>query len=373
MSGEKRRKLRVWLVEPYYGGSHRSWADGYVRNSKHDVTLISHEAQFWKWRMQGSHVTLAELAAETPGPPDVVLASSMTNLPAFLGAARRHVGDARVVLFMHESQLTYPRGPRDREDPTWAFINWVSVTAADLVWFNSDFHFEQFYSELPRLLAQYPDRTHSHLIEHAEGRSEVMPIGVELGGLGEGAKGSPPLILWNHRWEHDKGPDGLVEAVRGLCDGGLAFRLAVCGERFVSDPEPFEDLPRIAGDRLVHWGYADDDRYRELLQDASIVLSTARQEFFGVAVVEAMGAGAVPVLPSRLVYPERPPDPRCLYSGSPVPTLSLLLRDHTLRVLLGARSRASVQRFDWSVVAAAMDDRLRSLVDGTGGDWGISR
>lgn len=85
--------MKVLLVEPYYGGSHRVWADGYRDNSTHDVTIISHEARFWKWRMHGAHLTLADDAAEVlDGPPDVILASSMMNVPAFIGAARRSIG-----------------------------------------------------------------------------------------------------------------------------------------------------------------------------------------------------------------------------------------------------------------------------------------
>jgi hypothetical protein len=37
--------MRVLLVEPYYGGSHRAWADGYVEHSRHDVKLVTHEAR----------------------------------------------------------------------------------------------------------------------------------------------------------------------------------------------------------------------------------------------------------------------------------------------------------------------------------------
>ena len=52
--------MRILLVEPYYSGSHKAWADGYAQHSVHEVVVMSHEARFWRWRMQGSALTLAE-------------------------------------------------------------------------------------------------------------------------------------------------------------------------------------------------------------------------------------------------------------------------------------------------------------------------
>jgi len=60
--------------------------------------------RFWKWRMHGAHVTLAiEFTAEVErnGQFDVVIGSSMLNLAGFLGLARRAVGSAGVVVYMH--------------------------------------------------------------------------------------------------------------------------------------------------------------------------------------------------------------------------------------------------------------------------------
>ena len=42
--------MHVWLLEPYYTGSHAAWADGYVRYSRHAIRLFQLPGMFWKWR-----------------------------------------------------------------------------------------------------------------------------------------------------------------------------------------------------------------------------------------------------------------------------------------------------------------------------------
>ena len=363
--------MRILLVEPYYGGSHRAWADGYTANSANEVTLVTHEARFWKWRMHGAHLTLAEDGAAAFGEtPDVVLASSMMNVAAFAGAARHTIGDAPIAVYFHESQFAYPLSPLDRPDLTYPMVNWSSAAIAGLAIFNSEFHRTLFFEQVERFLRQFPDRRHTHLIESVEERSVVLPVGVDLQRLGPlptTARNGRSLILWNQRWEHDKGPDEFVTLVAALLEDGLDFQVAVVGEQFVSAPESFDGLPELLGDRLVAFGFLRQEEYVDLLRRADIVVSTAEHEFFGIAVVEAMAAGAFPVLPNRLVYPERIPElyrARCLYDDTSalVSNVRWAVEHRTEAAAIATDLAASVQRFDWSVVAPEYDAAIESFV-----------
>ncbi len=51
--------MNIYLLEPYLMGSHRSWAEGYARWSRHRVEVLGMPGYFWKWRMHGAAVTLA--------------------------------------------------------------------------------------------------------------------------------------------------------------------------------------------------------------------------------------------------------------------------------------------------------------------------
>ena len=361
--------MRISLVEPYYGGSHQAWADGYATASAHDVTLITHPARFWKWRMHGAFLTLAvELADDIArnGVPDVILASSMMDVSAFAGAIRHFAPRVPIAVYFHESQFTYPLSPADKSDATYPMKNWSSAATADLVIFNSEFHRSVFRREARRFLNDFPEYKHVEKVDEVIDESIVLPVGIDIEGLDPTSPkpGNSPSILWNQRWEHDKGPDELKAILQGLIASEVDFTMAMCGEVFVSVPSTYTEIIQLLGDRLIHSGWADLDRYVELLNDATVVLSTAKQEFFGIGITEAVAAGAHPVLPDRLVYPERiagfgAESAACLYGSASEAV-------HLITAALGTGADPSIavaaRGFGWEQVAPQYDSVLSTLI-----------
>ncbi|MGA1439099.1 MAG: tRNA-queuosine alpha-mannosyltransferase domain-containing protein [Ilumatobacteraceae bacterium] len=371
------RTLRVALVEQYLGGSHRVWAEGYAHHSRHDVRLFSLPATHWKWRMQGGHVGIARAVVDsstTDGPFDVLVASSMTDVAGLAGLGRRVLAGTPIVFYVHENQLTYPRQPGEVEDLTYAMTNWTSMLASDVVVFNSEFHRSDWFAAVPGFLRRLPDQRHDALIGEVERRSCVLPVGVDLAPILRAEPRSRtdsrrPLVLWNQRWEFDKGPDDFVAAIERLVADGIDVDVALAGERPRQAPPALLRLRELLGERVVHDGFADVTEYHDLLRRADIVVSTAHHEFFGVALTEAVAAGAFPVVPARVVYPERiPPDLHrvCLYRDVDglVDLLRRAILDPDGRRDVVDRLRPVMARFDWSVVAPSYDDLLVRVVDG---------
>ncbi|MDH3499339.1 MAG: DUF3524 domain-containing protein [Acidimicrobiia bacterium] len=356
--------MRVLLVEPWFGGSHRQWAEGYARHSEHDVELLTLPDEGWKWRLRGAALTLAGQVSTTP---DVVLASSMLDVATFVGHARHHVHRAPVALYMHENQLTYPLADGVSRDTSLALVNWNSMAAADSIIFNSAYHRAVWFEALTPLLRSFPPPRHDGLIDRVRARSHVLPVGVDLDRLRTPlVKQGPPLVLWNQRWEHDKNPTVIAEILTTLAGTHCDFRVALCGESPVGEVPPvFDTLVAVLGARLEHIGFAEQPQYQQILHDSAIVLSAADHEFFGVAVVEAMAAGAIPVLPDRLAYPEIVgPDLRStLYASTDdaVAQVVELLSDASLRSGRSAAASAAAHRFDWESVAPRYDAMLSEM------------
>jgi glycosyltransferase involved in cell wall biosynthesis len=365
--------MHIALIEPYCTGSHAAWAHGYAAHSAHQVTLLTLEGRFWKWRMHGGAVTLARRFRELPKLPDVILATDMLDLTTFLSLTRERSYSTPVALYMHENQLSYPTRPGEKRDLHYGFINYASMLCADAILFNSRYHLESWFAELPRLLKHFPDHNELGSLAPLRQRSSVLPLGLSLQALLPTEPASdhqgPALIVWNHRWEYDKRPAAFFGALSALAAQGLRFEVAILGERFVRVPPVFQRARERLGSRVVRFGYAESRaEYARWLRQGDIIVSTALHDFFGAAVVEAVAAGCWPILPRRLSYPELIPaalHDACLYEeGALVQRLAYAveqietLRRHPDRQVL----REAMRAYDWERMAPPYDAALESLL-----------
>ena len=118
-----------------------------------------------------------------------------------------------------------------------------------------------------------------------------------------------PIIVWNHRWEHDKNPEFFFETLFALDEEDIAFKVIVLGQSFERQPSIFNRARQRLAHRLLYFGYAEDiDKYYELLGQGTMVISTSVHEFYGMSIIEAVRAGCRPLLPKRLSYPELFPE-----------------------------------------------------------------
>lgn len=358
--------MRIALLESYYGGSHKAWADGYCRHSRHDVELLTMPAQFWKWRMQGAAVTFAR---RLNFKPDLVLASSMIDLSSLRALTYPRLGDVPFALYFHENQLSYPQNQRQRHGWRYGFINYISALAADAVYFNSAYHLDDFMAQLPRLLKHFGDYNELQTISQIRAKARVLPLGLDLRRFERHrvpkSQEGPPILLWNHRWEEDKDPAAFIASMLHLAQAKCDFRLAIAGESFGKMPEAFQIAQRQLGQKIIQLGYLPSFAdYARLLWRADYVISTARQEFFGAAVCEAIYCGCLPILPDRLNYPSLLPEAlrsACLYKGR---KLTATLKYHLEGGFKFDTSalRQRITRFDWSQIAPQYDDEFEALL-----------
>lgn len=311
--------MKFLFLEPFFGGSHRDFAEGLVAHSRHQIDLVTLPARFWKWRMRGAalhfHNKIEDLSAY-----DGIITSALMSLSDFKMLAGSDCPPALV--YFHENQITYPLAPGEALDVQFGFTDITTGLAADRILFNSRTHMDAFFGALPAFLRMMPEHRPRWVETAIRDKSSVCPPGCRFpGGTAPSLspKPGPPLIIWNHRWEFDKNPEAFFAALDAAAARGLDFRLALLGENFQACPTPFLDAKNRFKHRLVHYGYAESRKeYENWLSRGSIVISTAIQENFGISVVEAIRHGCLPLLPDRLAYPEVLPErfhSRFLYQG----------------------------------------------------------
>ncbi|MDP7033394.1 MAG: DUF3524 domain-containing protein [Planctomycetota bacterium] len=305
--------MRILLLEPFASGSHAYFVEVLTREIQADWTLLTLPGRHWKWRMRSSAAYFSQkYPSELLKTHDLLLASSFLPLAELLGLVPP-LQKIPSLLYFHENQLAYPvRTPESQErDHHFGFTQLVSALAANSCLFNSRFNQDSFLARGKELLSRMPDHPPPNWIDTIRSRSKVIPVPLTLPDLpptpskrGED-RSKGPIILWNHRWEHDKNPELFFDVLRILAEDSVPFRLAVCGICYRESPAIFEQAKQSFSSRIVHWGSVPDrTAYWKLLQRTHLVVSCARQEFFGLSVLEATHAGAHPVVPDRLVYPE---------------------------------------------------------------------
>jgi glycosyltransferase involved in cell wall biosynthesis len=358
------------FVEPFYGGSHRAFADGLRSHSRHALDLLTLPEGEWRRRMRRGAQELAAALDRVPGQFDFVIATDLLDLAAFLALTRRRLGDVPVMVYFHENQFTYPRLRGTKFNSWFGQINYLSAVVADAVAFNSEFHRQDFLGALRTLNDQPNNWLVPEAIGLVEAKSRVVPVGVDLGWLdalrpASATAHETPLILWNHRWEFDKAPEVFARVLVRMAEEGLAFRVAVAGEPGLRPVPALLELPERLGERVIQFGRVESrEAYGRLLWESDIVVSTTRHEFFGIGMVEALYRGCWPVAPRRFNYPALVPGAlhaACLWSSEE--EFTELLRRAILERPAAARDlRESAARFDWSIVAPQWDAAIKDLL-----------
>ncbi len=365
--------MKFLFLEPFFGGSHRDFVEGLIAHSRHDIDLIKLPARFWKWRMRGAALYFVKKTPPLTAYDGLIMTDlmSVSDFKALCG-----VDCPPVLLYFHENQLTYPLAEDETMDFQFGFTNITSALAANRILFNSQTQFDAFFANLPGFLKMMPDYAPTWVMEAVRLKSAVgypgcrFPADPALPGKYTPEQLQNPLIIWNHRWEFDKNPGDFFQALRVIRQKGLNFRIALLGEKFRRVPREFSDARGDFGDRIVQYGYVKSKaQYRRWLMQGSIVISTSRQENFGISIVEAMRCGCFPLLPHRLVYPEIIPEAfhqDCLYRDQAdlIDKLAGCIRHLARFETKRRRLSAAMGRFSWEHRIESFDAELMNLAHG---------
>ncbi len=326
--------------------------------------------------MRHAAITLASQTAEKikAGEEwDIIFCSDMLNLAEYLGLVPASIQKLPSVVYFHENQLTYPVAHPQEFDFHYVLTNLITALAATEVWFNSSYHRDIFLKELQHFLKRMPDYQPFESIEEIRNKSLVRHPGIhQFQKRGERSPG-PMRIVWAARWEHDKKPELFFESLRILKAKKIEFRISVMGEQFRQVPDVFNMARQEFSGNIDLWGYQEErSDYESALLEADAFVSTADHEFFGFSVLEGAAAGAFPLVPEKLAYPETleldAGNEDFFFKGGAeelaerLVQLSEKIGDNCLWDGDPGRALRVVEKFFWKTKAPLLDEELKRLV-----------
>lgn len=309
-------KPRILLLSAYDAMSHQLWRQRLCSLfPEYHWTELCLPPRHFSWRIRGNSLIWATTEkALLEQPYDLLIATSMVDLSSLRGFIPK-LAQIPTLVYVHENQFEYPDNRSNRTNVEQLLVPLYSALCADTLAFNSAYNRNSFLKGARSLLEKLPEQFPDSIIDTLT-QSIVLPVPLPNQAqpkITDPVPSKAPLsVVWNHRWEYDKGPGLLLECIRQIAVRSLAVQLHIVGQQFRQQPAEFEEINTILNqhakdcqlDRGRFGFLPDKSDYAALLASCDVVLSTAIHDFQGLAIQEACLHGCLPLTPDALAYPE---------------------------------------------------------------------
>lgn len=305
---------RILLLSAYHAASHDYWLQGLLRElPEYEWTVLTLPPRYFNWRIRGNPLSwIAEESATLARDYELLIATSTVDVATLKGLVPS-LATCPTAVYFHENQFAYPQSQQQarhqRVEPQ--MVNLYSALAADELWFNSAYNRRSFMAGSQALMRALPDHVPGQeWLAGLDAKARVLPVPLLPALTTRQSRASKLRVVWNHRWEYDKGLENLCRAIEIACDRGLELELTLLGQRFRQCSDVMEKLiHKLSGGAhsvtLTENLFIEDRAdYLQRLADQDVVLSTSLHDFQGLAVMDAVQAGCLPLLPDRLCYPD---------------------------------------------------------------------
>lgn len=299
---------KILLLSAYDTPSHVYWREGLVQHfPEYKWQTLVLPPRYFSWRIRGNSLSWAfgrdrEILRHNY---DLIIATSMVDLSALRGFLPQ-LASTPTIVYCHENQFAYPRNDYQHSPVEQQLTSIYTALCADKVVFNSPFNRRTFRAGAEKLLKMMPDCVPDKIADMIDQKSLVIPVPLRAECRMESSNNKHFTLIWNHRREYDKGPDRLLLAIQAILAKNIPLKFNIVGQGFRTEPAEFAQIHALLteANALSNWGHQSRSTYTDCLRNSHVALSTAVQDFQGLAVMEAVAAGCVPLVPDRLAYPD---------------------------------------------------------------------
>jgi len=251
--------MNILVLEPYYGGSHKAFLAGLMHHLSYVFDLLTLPAHSWKWRLRLAAPHFAGVLVNDPHYAgktfDRILCSSLIDVAALRGLLPPNLRTIPLLTYFHENQFAYPVQLSEARDVHFGLTNLTTALAADGLAFNSRYNLDSFLAGCRELLVKMPDMSLPGYEEAIHAKATILHPGLDFSEIdscfAERQTGRPPVLVWNHRWEHDKNPELFFNTLYALAEQGVPFGLIALGESFRSQPPVFAQARERLAERII--------------------------------------------------------------------------------------------------------------------------
>jgi len=168
--------------------------------------------------------------------------------------------------------------------------SWNWLKNFELAWFNA---YDQIYVPSYFLANSIPGIFRKKI--------RIFPWGLDSFEVLEKDSNKTIDVIFPHRLNKDKGIDDFLKIVRRMPNIRFCITTPQT-EVILKNNYYFKKLSKYKNITFLFGQSADE--HKCTLLNSKIVLSCAKQENFGYAVIKATASGCIPILPNRLCYPE---------------------------------------------------------------------
>jgi len=132
-------------------------------------------------------------------------------------------------------------------------------------------------------------------------KAKAIPWGLDNFARSQSNKLKKYDVIFPHRLSPDKGTDDLIKIVKSLPKIQFAITAPQDSKTLSSNPY-YQQLKKL--DNVTFILQQNQRQHAQTLSQARMILSCAKQETFGYAVIKAVLNGCIPILPYSQCYPD---------------------------------------------------------------------
>jgi hypothetical protein len=171
------RQLDILALEPFYGGVRRAMLGALVKCSRHRWTLLKLPPRKMERRLSAAANWFAEqLCQHFSGHIDILFTSEAMNLESLVRLVPDLAARPSVVYF-HDNHL--PEVNSTRHGP-FDLINLNTASVATEVWFNSNYHLQEFLDRGSALVARHAELAGRNPMPAITAKARLFPPPMDL-------------------------------------------------------------------------------------------------------------------------------------------------------------------------------------------------